>query len=468
MSRTGRTWIAFALCAAVALVAMATVSGMVMALEGEFKAAQSRERLEENVRLALWRMDSAVGPLVAQENARPYAVYEPFYLVDGAYTRLYTAIEAGRVLIPSPLLTFDSPLIRLHFQYDAEGQLTSPQAPQANALDLAEARYVSHERIVAARATLEELSRRLSRPMLLAKLESLPAPTSSLAGLPRLATPLSLTPPSDKSGPPEPDAKASAEFQQRAQYSKGYSRQQKVAANVAPVRPPVREDTLQAVWLDEQSLVLARRVRVDDQDLLQGCWLDWGMIRRQLLAEVRDLLPNAALAPAREPTVAWQPRLLASLPVQLVPGDPPRVAVGWFWTMIRLSLVMIWISVLVAIAAVGVLLHGAVVLGERRGAFVSAVTHELRTPLTTFRMYTEMLSEGMVQESSRQEYLLTLHREAIRLGHLVENVLAYARLEKSPSRQTQVLEVGSLVESVLPRLRQRAEQGGMTLSVEVE
>ena len=71
-------------------------------------------------------------------------------------------------------------------------------------------------------------------------------------------------------------------------------------------------------------------------------------------------------------------------------------------------------------------------LSERRGAFVSAVTHELRTPLTTLRMYTEMLADGMVpDEPRRRSYLQTLRAEADRLGHLVENVLAYSRLERN-------------------------------------
>ena len=63
--------------------------------------------------------------------------------------------------------------------------------------------------------------------------------------------------------------------------------------------------------------------------------------------------------------------------------------------------------------AVGVLLVGTVSLSERRATFVSAVTHEVRTPLTTFRMYAEMLSEGMIQDKDQQRtYLETLRVEA--------------------------------------------------------
>ena len=66
------------------------------------------------------------------------------------------------------------------------------------------------------------------------------------------------------------------------------------------------------------------------------------------------------------------------------------------------------------------------------------MTHELRTPLTTFRMYAEMLARGMVPDAARrQEYFDTLQREAERLTLLVENVLAYARLERGRKPQAQ-------------------------------
>jgi signal transduction histidine kinase len=117
---------------------------------------------------------------------------------------------------------------------------------------------------------------------------------------------------------------------------------------------------------------------------------------------------------------------------------------------------------------VAILLQGAVSLSERRGAFVSAVTHELRTPLTTFRLYSEMLANGMVpEEEKRREYLDTLCVEADRLAHLVENVLAYARLERGAMRtRMEDVPVSNLIESVKRRLTERARQAGMTLVVE--
>src|SRR5262245_61354020 len=125
---------------------------------------------------------------------------------------------------------------------------------------------------------------------------------------------------------------------------------------------------------------------------------------------------------------------------------------------------------LLAVAAVMMLLHGALSLSERRGAFVSAVTHELRTPLTTFRMYTEMLADGIVaDEEKRASYLATLHREAERLSHLVENVLAYARLERGSAKgRIETVNLAALIGRVQDRLRERAEQGNMRFVVEAD
>ena len=90
-----------------------------------------------------------------------------------------------------------------------------------------------------------------------------------------------------------------------------------------------------------------------------------------------------------------------------------------------------------------------VTLSERRGAFVSAVTHELRTPLTTFRMYAEMLADGMVPDaasSGRSTWTRCASRPT-GLSHLVENVLQYARLERGrPGKRREAITLAALVD----------------------
>ncbi len=200
-------------------------------------------------------------------------------------------------------------------------------------------------------------------------------------------------------------------------------------------------------------LVLARRVPLEDGAHLQGAVVDWEALRPRLIREVTDLLPDARLEPVKD-KLEGDELQLASLPVRLVPGapaaDPERASVSGVITTA-------WIAFGLVSLALGLLLFGTLSLDARRAAFVSAVTHELRTPLTTFKLYAEMLEEGMVPEEKRKEYLSTLRTEANRLGYLVENVLAYAQIERGRARKP-LEELGSveLLERIVPRLKERA------------
>src|SRR6266513_2471480 len=119
-------WIIFPLCLIVGLSAMAWISLTVLRLDRQ-------AQIEENVRLALWRMDSTLAPLIAQETARPYFAYSPFIRTQRAYNKAYSEVE---VMIPSPLITQDSPLINLHFDYGPDKVFTCPQVPMGNQCDI--------------------------------------------------------------------------------------------------------------------------------------------------------------------------------------------------------------------------------------------------------------------------------------------------------------------------------------------
>jgi signal transduction histidine kinase len=97
-------------------------------------------------------------------------------------------------------------------------------------------------------------------------------------------------------------------------------------------------------------------------------------------------------------------------------------------------LAIIWAAGAAVLMIAGAGVRNLVALTQRRMQFAYAVTHELRTPLTTFRLYSDMLSAGLVPHESQQEYLDTLNRESVRLSKLVEEVLEYARLENQNVR----------------------------------
>ena len=456
MTRPWQIWLVFALCFAVALAATGWVTLTALRLDRAEQEARALATREESVRLALWRMDSALAPLIAQENARLYFAYTAFYPAERAYTSMYAPIGPGEVLMPSPLLTFESPYVVIHFQIGPDGELSSPQVPESNMRDLAELSYTTHEKIEAAAARLARLQAALDRGKLVAAFDKpqVPAanPTRSLPqgkGLERVRQVQSI--------------RSQEEFQSR-QVANSMNLTQQTPVQQIEVPESKAEDVLiRPIW-DGELLLLVRRVEISNRRYLQGCQLDWPAMRQWLLGEIRDLLPQADLLPAPDGANGAGERMLAALPVRLTPGALPETA-SPDATPVRLPLIAAWLSVLLAVVAVAALLLGAVSLSERRGAFVSSVTHELRSPLTTFRMYAEMLAEGMVRDEAKQrQYLDTLRIEADRLSHLVENVLAYARLERGASRGSiRTMAVSELLGGIVPRLTDRAQQAGMQL-----
>jgi signal transduction histidine kinase len=452
MKRTGPVWIVFAICVAIAAAAMARLGAMAMELERAEGQARRQAALEENLRLALWRMDSTLAPLMAEESARPYFSYSALYPAERAFTRMFAEIQSGDVLVPSALLTFTSPQIRLHFQYGPDGRLSSPQAPAGNMRDLAEGQYLTLEQFEQASRRLKELSGLVSRDSLAAALaveESAPWTQPNQAITYGPAT----------------QSKDANDYMLRSKGSRMAQNAAPSAALPLSARSTVRQGPLQALWIGP-ALVLARRVRVDEGTFYQGCWLDWDVIRRDLMESASDLLPHASLEPEANTASPTSTRMLASLPVRLVPGsasiepEPP-------WSPAKFSLWIAWGCLALTALAVGLLLRGALGLSERRGTFVSAVTHELRTPLTTFRLYTEMLDEGMVPNPDTQrDYMKTLRAEADRLGHLVENVLAFAQLERGiAADRREALPPAEMLKQLVPRLKLRASQAGMELVV---
>jgi signal transduction histidine kinase len=456
----------FGVAVAIVFAAMTAVSVTTLRLERSQLEAQLQAELEEKVRLALWRMDSAVAPLILEESSRPYFTYSAFFPAERAYETTFGADSGRGTLLASPLLTQTSSNVLLHFQYGPDGALTSPQVPAPERRALARA-HATPEQMEECNVRLNGLQQLISpKALATACVTTLPEPTALPTLVPQLTQVPAQAAPASKGA--QQQILNQMELQARtANYAQIAQSKQ---ADASASRANIAEGIVKPIWFGD-ALVLARRVSVDGREYLQGCWLDWPRIRTWLLGTVADLLPNAQLEPMRESGSDPQARLLASLPLRLVPGRdgaPPPSAFSFIGSPIKLALAVSWLCMLLAAAAVGILLHGAISLSERRGAFVSAVTHELRTPLTTFKMYSEMLADGMVQDEERKrQYLNTLCSEANRLGHLVENVLAYARLERGSARsRVESLSLSDLIDRVKPRLSQRAAQADMRFQVD--
>lgn len=496
--RSWFVWLAFGLSLAVVLAVLGWVSRAALVAEQAERATRQQAALEERVRLALAHLDSLVTPIVAQEIARPYFWYQPFYPAGRPYDEMFAPGQGP--CVPSPLLVQLPPYVRLHFQIDGEGRLTSPQVPAADDPGLAQHAFrlgndyqEAQTRLAALTVAIQSahLQQALPPPEA-ADLSVMLAATETVPNLhlPELASPgdSSLSPAGDGEASPQgssgeesigqpqtfalqQSADLDTQRRQRAyannlavqELSNLAARQQLTVYGATPGEGRVREGLFQPLW-HAGEMFLLRRVQVQGQEYVQGCWIDWPAIRDVLLKEIADLVPAARLQPVGDRADGASPRMLAALPVELVPPAADFAVEGTS----RLGgwLAAAWLCVLLAAVAVAALLHGVLTLSARRGMFVSAVTHELRTPLTTLRLYAEMLAEGMVHdEAQRRTYLDTLRGEADRLGHLVENVLAYARLERgrSDAALAQELSAAALLQQSLPRLRQRAQQAEMVL-----
>jgi signal transduction histidine kinase len=584
-------WATFGVGLALVLPAMLWLTIKAMELDQANATARRQAALEQDVGLALWRMDALLTPLLAREAARPDFVYRTRYAtLCEVETGGKSVGKPEAVQTLSPLVAEPPEYVLLHFEVLPDGQVVSPQSPSAKEALWARDNGASEQTLAAAGERLLELQQVLADMPLADQLpqETLPQMGFALAnnfnntlvqnsvnpsivnkayqrggnfaqngGQPSAYAPNGSyengqapnSPPQGAPGqsaatqpqqqgqanpsprvavqpqtysqqqlPPQQAVQQAASPRQQSDFTneqtllaqqeegqqlalapgnyEGFNRntrqQQSRAGNdlenrdaalQAFTRTAVNEQRLnqklvidttpavegvsQPLWLGGR-LLLARRVQIGNQVRVQGCWLDWDRLQQRLKDEVADLLPQVELTPVTSADPVKLSRLLASLPVQLT-VPMPIVPVAQF-SPIRVSLVVAWCCLLLVTIAAAITLQSVVTLSERRASFVSAVTHELRTPLTTFRMYAEMLAGGMVPEAEqRQHYLETLRVEADRLAHLVDNVLQYARLERTnPNRRRQEVVVQQLFDRMQVRLADRTRQAEMELVVQFD
>jgi len=356
------TWLIFAVCALLVLEGLGYVTWRMLRLEAREVALSREAREQEILRLALWRVDSAMTPLLAAETARPYFHYRPFYPAERAYTRMWEEVLPGEVLVPSPMLHGPGAFVKLHFEIAEDGSVTSPQAPSGNMRDLAESTYVSPEEVQRSQQLLDEVLLMLdstgeakTREHFAGGITSPSGPEISGESLERMFAP-----------PPAPGAELSSAEQTKGDFDqrmKGYSdalRQanEQVApqtaglldramrrtqwqelnrveasldemkdgaavegvapgeeaqledgveggAAVGPAAPQVTQGPFEATWRRDAAgtgheLVFLRRVQIDERTLVQGFWVDWPRLREDLRGRNQDLLPSAEIEPVLE------------------------------------------------------------------------------------------------------------------------------------------------------------------------
>jgi len=124
--------------------------------------------------------------------------------------------------------------------------------------------------------------------------------------------------------------------------------------------------------------------------------------------------------------------------------------------------------------AVGLIVVWLGVMAERRASrlksdFIANVSHELKTPLSLIRMFGEMIATGRHRSNATKDYGAIITRESDRLGHLIDNVLDFSRLERGKaSYRFAQGDLGEVVERALDVCRYRIDKENLRLEVAIE
>lgn len=419
----------------------ALLNGAVRSVEREeaLRQAQIADRIVDG-------LERELSKRVEREEARPFLHYRYAWIPSNEYGNA----SAGR----SPLAELpDDPAIIGYFQIDPDGDLGTPHrpadGPTVNPL----------EEVLAVEARLAEATADLAVP---------PAPPRN----DRVAArPAPAPPPKPVSKPTSTGSLPSLNLSKRLKG--GSSRVETVQAVQAsnwvadnaltpqqaagppavqqariPSAPTDRDDAdvlvtpfRLAAGATDDTLLLVRTVELGNRGWTQGLAFDRDVLFAQftesvldptidpMLAEHAQLVWRTGSSPATDGALSHVfPPPFSALAVDVVLDDlPAQRSTAMFWGLS--ALIVLVVTLAAALGSYWVLESRR--LARQRADFVAAVSHELRSPLTSIRMYSEMLEQGMIADPDRQRgYFTTIREETQRLSRLVEDVLAFSRLDR--------------------------------------
>jgi len=241
-------------------------------------------------------------------------------------------------------------------------------------------------------------------------------------------------------------------------------------ASGAPGASHLEPSPLRGVWqmtrtdktivclIREAEIVAAARHFIDQAITVDG-----------VNVQLRPSSPGASEAfltlPMGEVLPGWE------LALTLVGSDPFSDAAGrqvtaYLWTGILVIAVIV-----IAALAVGRFVSRQMRLARLKNDLIATVSHEPKTPLASMRVLVDTLLEGNV-ENERQsgEYLQLIAKENIRLSRLIDNFLAFSRMERRRQKAFEFAEVkpAEIIAEAADAVRERFETAGCKFEVEAE
>jgi two-component system sensor histidine kinase BaeS len=106
---------------------------------------------------------------------------------------------------------------------------------------------------------------------------------------------------------------------------------------------------------------------------------------------------------------------------------------------------------------------------DQRKAMVSDIAHELRSPLTNIRGWLEAAEDGLATQESDPALMSALLREAMLLQHIIDDLQDLADADAGILRlHRETIRPGDIIEQVVTAHRGRAEAEGVTLTARID
>lgn len=499
---TGQTRSKLVVAGVFAMTAIVVIAGMVWASLATLKLTERNivDAHERNISKAVSHLDMYIGGLIVSETSRRYEDYHDLNIQRAVAFHSDTAVNIGpgNALVRSPLAKSGPPheWIDMYFWIDKLGTLMSPQIQTPRGTSPTPSMCMASGVDPTTCDTWQWLHGTLPHyDLTVATQEAIESRDSETAELANPGGTVEATTVAMKPGDDAP--KFASEKARREYYARKQGQRKSQIAFLPPAacvaedvaatnltnaandlgdvadKPPdtnIQTGEFATPFVLEPDapsgtkLAFVRPVFLDGGVAgFQGFVGDWTLLQKELTEQVRslDLFEEFHVELTRDEPIVDLGQMV-SLPVELhvagIPGGSAMAA----WRQARPTLFGGWSAAAIVLIVAGLALRNLVALTERRMRFAYAVTHELRTPLTTFRLYSDMLSAGLVPSEKQQEYLDTLNTESQRLTRLVEGVLEYARLENQKVRLNPVrTDADSLLSALRGTLEERCEANGI-------
>jgi signal transduction histidine kinase len=105
-----------------------------------------------------------------------------------------------------------------------------------------------------------------------------------------------------------------------------------------------------------------------------------------------------------------------------------------------------------------------------RRDFVANLSHELRTPVTAIQGYSETLLSTSPDDATRERFVATIHRNAQRLGRLLEDLLKLSAIEAQAdgSAAREPVPLRALARTVAQTVEERRRARGASIVIEID